>query len=238
MPPLDNDVEWWVLLHGTPLTPAAWDGVAAHLGRRRHVLCPAATPSGNARDAAAELAARLASTNGGLPERAHLVGHSFGGQVALDLALLAPDRIRTLTLICSRDTPYPAFAAAAAALRRGEPVDPGAVLGRWFTAAELAAAGPVVRYARSCIEHGDCRSWAAALEAIARYDRADRVAAISVPVTLIAAEHDQVSTPAAMSALAGRLPRGSLTVLPGAAHLSPFCDPAALAGLIVRGRVA
>jgi 3-oxoadipate enol-lactonase len=227
---------WWVLLHGTPLTPAVWDGVAAHLGRRGQVLCPAVTPAGDAGDTPARLAARLASA-GGLPEQMHLVGHSFGGQVALDLALLAPRRIRDLTLICSRDTPFPAFAAAAAALRRGEPVDPGAALGRWFTAAELHDGGPVIRYARSCIEQADRRSWAAALEAIAGYDRSGRVPAISAPVTLIAAELDQVSTPAAMSALASRLQQASLTVLPGAAHMSPFTDPAALAGLIVRGRL-
>jgi pimeloyl-ACP methyl ester carboxylesterase len=76
------------------------------------------------------------------------------------------------------------------------------------------------------------RPWAAALEAIAGYDRSDRVAAIGVPVMLIAAELDPVSTPAAMSALASRLPQASLTVLPGAAHMSPFIDPAALARLI------
>jgi alpha-beta hydrolase superfamily lysophospholipase len=38
------------------------------------------------------------------------------------------------------------------------------------------------------------RPWAAALEAIAGYDRSDRVAAIGVPVMLIAAELDPVST--------------------------------------------
>ena len=234
---MSADSDWWVLLHGTPLSPAVWDGVAAHLGHRGHVLCPAVTPTGDARDASAELAARLASAGSGLPERMHLVGHSFGGQVALDLALLAPHRVRALILICSRDTPFPAFATAAAALRRGDPVDPEAALGRWFTAAELQDSGPVVGYARSCVEQADRRSWAAALEAIAGYDRSDRVSAISAPVTLIAAELDQVSTPAAMSALASRLPQASLTILPGAAHLSPFTDPGALAGLIVRGRL-
>jgi pimeloyl-ACP methyl ester carboxylesterase len=35
-----------------------------------------------------------------------------------------------------------------------------------------------------------------------------------------------------MSAMAGRLPRATLRVLPGAAHMSPFTDPAALAELI------
>lgn len=86
--------DWWVLLHGTPLSPAVWDGVAAHLGHCGHVLCPAVTPAGDARDAPAELAARLGSAGSGLPERMHLVGHSFGGQVALDLALLAPLRVQ------------------------------------------------------------------------------------------------------------------------------------------------
>jgi pimeloyl-ACP methyl ester carboxylesterase len=227
--------DWWVLLHGTPLTPAVWDDVAAHLAPAGRVLCPDVTPAGgpaDTGDAQAALAARLASAEAGLPGRMHLAGHSFGGQVALDLALLIPDRIQTLTLICSRDTPFPPFAAAAATLREGGPADPEAALGRWFTAAELHANGPVVNYARRCLAGADRAPWVAALEAIARYDRAGRVAAIGVPVRLIAAEHDPVSTPAAMSDLAGRLPRASLTVLPGAAHMSPFTDPATLAGLI------
>jgi hypothetical protein len=37
-----------------------------------------------------------------------------------------------------------------------------------------------------------------------------------------------------MSAMADRLPRATLQVLPGAAHLTPFADPAALSQLIVR----
>ena len=236
---MSGDAGWWVLLHGAPLTPAVWDGVAAHLGRAGHVLCPDVSLASSASEGSqgqAGLAARLASAHSGLPERMHVAGHSFGGQVALDLALLIPDRIQTVTLICSRDTPFPAFAVAAATLRRGGPVDIDAALSRWFTAPERQANGPVVRYARECLADADRRSWAAALDAIARYDRAGCVAAISAPVTLIAAELDPVSTPAVMSALASRLPRASLTVLPGAAHMSPFTDPAALASVMPGGQ--
>jgi 3-oxoadipate enol-lactonase len=136
-------------------------------------------------------------------------------------------------VICSRDTPFPAFAAAAASLRRGDRFDIDAVLGRWFTPAELNPSGPVVQYARRCVHDADHGSWAAALEAIARYDRADQAASVQVPATLIAAELDQVSTPAAMSAFAGRLPRASLQVLPQAAHMTPFTNPASLAQLIL-----
>jgi pimeloyl-ACP methyl ester carboxylesterase len=105
---------------------------------------------------------------------------------------------------------------------------------RWFTAPELSAGGPVVTYARRCLRQADRAAWAAALDAIASYDRVNRVGAIGVPSTLIAGELDQVSTPAAMSALAGRLPRASLHVLPGAAHMTPFSDPGQLARLISR----
>ncbi len=110
--------------------------------------------------------------------------------------------------------PFPAFAAAR--LRSGAPVDADAALSRWFTPAELDRGGPVVSYARRCLQQADRRSWAAALDAITRYDRAGRTACIRVPATLIAAELDQVSTPAAMSALASRLPRATLKILPGA----------------------
>ena len=222
----------WVLLHGTPLTPRVWDGVAGHLRRYGPVWSPDVSPAAGSGDAQAALAEYLVSALNRFPERLHVVGHSFGGQVAIDLALLAPRRVLTLTLLCSRDTPFPAFAEAAARLRRGDPVDISAALGRWFTRAELAADGPVVSYARQCLDQADRASWAAALDAIAGYDRADRVGSISVPCTLIAAELDPVSTPAAMSALAGRLPRATVQVLPGAAHMSPFTDPSRLAGLL------
>lgn len=221
----------WLLLHGTPLTPAVWDGVGAILNHGGPVLCPAVTPA-DEHDGQADLAGRIAAALPPWPGPTHVVGHSFGGQVALDLALLAPRRVATLTLVCSRDTPYPQFAAAADRLRGGQQVDIAAALRRWFTGIELARDEPVVDYARGCLRRADRRIWAAALDDIARYDRARRVGTIAVPVTLIAAELDQVSTPASMAALAGRLRRATLHVLPGAAHMSPFTDPAALARLI------
>ena len=226
--------EGWLLLHGTPLTPRVWDGIARHLRVHGPVWCPDVSPAAGRGDTQAALAAHLVSVLEQFPGRLHVAGHSFGGQVAIDVALLAPHRIRSLTLICSRDTPFPAFAATAVPLRHGDPVDTGAGLGRWFTEPELSTGGPVVTYARHCLQHADRASWAAALDAIAGYDRADRVGSIGVPATLIAAELDQVSTPAAMSALASRLPTATIHVLPGAAHMTPFSDPAQLGMLLTR----
>jgi pimeloyl-ACP methyl ester carboxylesterase len=175
---------------------------------------------------------------GRLSEPTHVVGHSFGGEVAIDLALAAPHLVTGLTLVCSRDTPFPPFAAAAAELRAGAPIDVERAMSRWFRPGELAAGGPLVDYARRQLRHADRPGYARALDAIATYDRSAVVSSIEVPVTLVAAELDAVSTPAAMADLASRLPRVRLHVLPGAAHLSPFLDAPALATLIrsVAGR--
>jgi hypothetical protein len=61
--------------------------------------------------------------------------------------------------------------------------------GRWFTVPELTADGPVVTYARHCLQQADRASWAAALDAI---------------------------------------------ILAGAAHMTPFTDPARLGMLLTR----
>ena len=134
----------WLLLHGTPLTPVVWDQVAAQLRPHAPTQIPAVIPAGEVADVQRALAQQVLGQLVERPYDIHVVGHSFGGQVALDIALAAPERVRSLTMICSRDTPYPPFAAAAAALRRGDAVDINAAMSRWFRPEELQAEGPVV----------------------------------------------------------------------------------------------
>ncbi len=162
-----------------------------------------------------------------------MVGHSFGGQVALEVALAAPARVRSLTVLCSRDTPFPAFEGPAAALRTGA-LDAATTMARWFRPDEIAANGPVVRYARTCLDVVDLPAWADDLVAIADYDRCDDVSALTMPTLLLAAEHDQVSTPDAMRAMSERIPDARFELVPGAAHMSIFTRPNQLAALLDR----
>jgi pimeloyl-ACP methyl ester carboxylesterase len=215
----------WLLLHGTPLDPDCWAGIRQRLTLRGPVDVPNITPRTSDSEPQRDIAARLATGYGDGPRDLNIVGHSFGGQVALELALALPQRLRTLTIVCSRDTPYPAFAATAAALRAGARVDVDAAVDRWFTPDEAAADGPMVRYARRSLEHADRSAWAVALDGIAAFDAADRTGAITAPTTLIAAAFDPVSTPQAMNELRTRIPNATLHVLAGAAHMSPFVDP-------------
>lgn len=223
----------WLLLHGTPLTPSVWDGVRPALDAVRPVVAPLLPPPSSATGAQAEIAARVLADLGPAEGPLHVVGHSFGGQVALEVALAAPDRVASLTVLCSRATPFPAFTATAEALRTGPRPDPDASLGRWFLPDELAADGPLVRYARRCLTDADTEVWADELDAIATYDRTAALADLTVPATIVAAESDHVGTPAEMAAMAAAMTRGRFDLIAPASHLSPFLDPGALAARLL-----
>jgi pimeloyl-ACP methyl ester carboxylesterase len=222
----------WLLLHGTPLTPEAWDGVRAALEAVHPVEAPLLPKPDGPADAQGTVATAVeARLDPG--RRYHVVGHSFGGQVALDLALQVPDRVASLTILCSRASPFPAFAAAAASIRSGHAPDLDGAIQRWFTPDEVAADGPVVEWARRCLSDADLAMWADELDAIAVYDRRAALASLATPTAIIAAELDHVGTPEEMEAMATAIPGATFSVIPDASHLSPFVDPAGLAERLV-----
>ena len=238
----------WLLLHGTPLSPQVWDGVRAHLtadavapdlaeltesaamSRLREEQKPG--PGFLQTEVAALVLAVLPDD-----DEMVIVGHSFGGQVAIEVALLAPERLARLVVVCSRHTPFPAFADGARAVRACRPVDFDAGLRRWFTPQELAAEGPAVRYARRQLQTAPRGPWAASLDAVATYDRASAVGRIAAPASLFAAGLDEVSPPAVMAELAAALPHATLEVVSAWAHMSPFADPAAFAARLLAAAI-
>jgi pimeloyl-ACP methyl ester carboxylesterase len=95
-----------VLLHCSGSSGAQWRTLAPLLGARYRVMTPdligygAAAPwSGRGGFSLAQEAAAVRSLLGRLDEPAHLVGHSYGGAVALHIARTRPERVRSLTLV-------------------------------------------------------------------------------------------------------------------------------------------
>jgi pimeloyl-ACP methyl ester carboxylesterase len=94
-----------VLLHGQPGLGSEWDQVAARLPERFHPLLPdrpghgSSTQPGGGLDVNA--AAVLAQMDARGIDRAVLVGHSYGGGVALRVASVAPSRVEALVLLAS-----------------------------------------------------------------------------------------------------------------------------------------
>ena len=147
----------WLLLHGTPLTPAVWDGVAERLEPSGLVLRPDLASDRRPGDVAAgdrraharadRRPARRAARRRALLRRSDRARHGA--------LRVARPRCASLTIICSRGTPFAPFAEAAGAVRRGDPVDVDRAVGRWFRPRELDSEEPLVEYARRCLIEAD-----------------------------------------------------------------------------------
>ncbi|MEU1278023.1 alpha/beta fold hydrolase [Streptomyces sp. NPDC005805] len=227
-----------VLLHGSPLDRHSWDALIPYLARdarviaydlRGHGTAAGAPPAVSVADYADDLAALLDRLG---VDRAHVVGHSFGGEVAQRFALAFPGRVRRLTLLCTRATPYPAFREAARLLADSGPAVRVSAVARWFPPEAVAADLPPVRYATACVRDADPAVWAATLRMIADFDALDGLRALPVPATAVAAEHDRVATPDAMRLIAEALPHGGFRLLAGAYHLAPLLLPQRTAAMI------
>jgi pimeloyl-ACP methyl ester carboxylesterase len=95
-----------VLLHCSGSSGAQWRALAARLASRHRVLAPDLIGYGGTSGwhhrsgwCLAQEAALVRSLLGRLGRPAHLVGHSFGGAVALHVARTRPDLVTSLTLI-------------------------------------------------------------------------------------------------------------------------------------------
>jgi pimeloyl-ACP methyl ester carboxylesterase len=94
-----------VLLHGQPGSPADWVPLAARLPAQFHAVAADRPGYGSSRLAAGGFAANaralLADLDSRGVKRAVLVGHSYGGGVALSAASLAPERVAAVVLLAS-----------------------------------------------------------------------------------------------------------------------------------------
>jgi len=84
-----------LMLHCSGSSGAQWRSLAARLGAGYRTVAPDLDAHGSLEQAAAALAGTLR----GLGEPAHLVGHSYGGGLALHLARTRPGLFRSVTLI-------------------------------------------------------------------------------------------------------------------------------------------
>ena len=103
--PVDGDVV--ILLHGFPQDAHAWDAVTPVLGGTglrtlapwQRGYCPGATPREIERYEIGELVADVrALADAAGADRVHVVGHDWGGTVAVHLAAAAPETVSALVV--------------------------------------------------------------------------------------------------------------------------------------------
>jgi uncharacterized protein (TIRG00374 family) len=252
--PTALDAHELVLLHGQPGSPADWQAVTARLPPQLNALAadrpgygasgrPAGGFTANAQAVLDDLDARDVRS-------AVLVGHSWGGGVALRAASLAPDRVQAVVLLAGvgpgcvtsldwllaapgigslssllafRWTPWIARARLGWLRRRhGRPLYPGesASLQVWGDAGK----GDWPLWRTFLIEQRALLFELAELEAAAE--------AVRVPVLLIADPADRVVPVKTSHRLAAMLPDARLILVEGAGHHLPRRAPRVVADAI------
>lgn len=236
-----------VLLHGQPGSASDWDAVAEDLARDHRVIVPdrlgygrtggrAGGFAANA-NAVAKLLHRLGESE------ALVVGHSWAGGVALELALDFPASVAALALISSvAPSEPPARMDRVLALPVIGNVLAAVALG---TAGRLLLSGPGRARRRGQSLAKMASSWprAATWRSFTIEQRAlvhelpllgPRLGALDVPTAVVVGSADRVVGQAASRQLATAIPMATLEVVQGGGHLLPLRQPDRVAAVARR----
>ena len=193
-----------------------------------------AYPAASVRDLTARLLATLDQFG---VQRFGYAGCSLGGAVGMELALRHPERLASLPLIAAS----PRFGTADEFRQRGVIVrtnglDPIARTApeRWFTGGFAANQPAITEWAVQMVRTTDPGCYIAACEALAAFDVRADLARVGVPTLVLVGSDDQVTGPAEARTLVAGIPDARLAVVPGASHLVPVEQPAAVTDLLVR----
>ncbi|WP_433340219.1 alpha/beta fold hydrolase [Streptomyces sp. CA-253872] len=165
------------------------------------------------------------------------VGCAFGGAIGIDLALRHPQRLASLALVAAA----PRFGTADEHRQRGVVVrtnglDPVARTSpeRWFTPGFAAAQPAITDWAVQMVRTTDPGCYIAACEALATFDTSAVLDRVTTPTLVVVGAEDSLTGPAQARTLVAGISDARLALVPGAAHLAPVEQPAAVTELLVR----
>jgi non-heme chloroperoxidase len=215
-----------LLLHGLSDSWYSYSRVLSDLAARYHVFALDQRGHGDTDKpatgyAAAELAAdALAFLDAMELPRAAVVGHSMGSEVAIELALAAPERLSALVLVGANTSWNAPELREFQQLVNGLADPVSAAFVREFQAGTAYAPLPEA-FLDSVVEESmrlPAHVWRGALAGQIEADYAARLGAIRTPALVLGGEEDPYCPAANQSDLAARLGNAKLRLYPRVAH--------------------
>lgn len=231
--------ETLLFLHGIGGNARNWTAQLDHFADRYQAAAWDARgygETGGAVERFAQFADDAAAVIAALGGRAHVVGLSMGGRIALDLVHRYPAAVRSLTLANtsagSPETAAPEKVAAFLALRLKPLVEEG------LTPADIAETivagieGPnITPQAREALLDSHRRlhkdGYIAAMRAVTGFTAFPDFATIAVPTLVLTASEDRVAPPAHARVMVERIPGARLVQIEGSGHISNVEAPGA-----------
>ncbi len=243
-----------VCLHSNASSSSQWRGLMERLAPRFHVLAADSYSAGKSpawaadrpvtlRDEVALIEPVFASAG----EPFALVGHSYGGAVALIAAVLQPQRVRALALyeptlfaLLEAESPSPneadgirnAVTAAGAALDAGDPDRAAECFIDFWMGKDAWARTPEPRRSPIAASVVNVRAWKSAL-----FDEPTPLAAfaaLDVPVLYMTGKNSPASSLGVARLLTKSLPRVEVVQFEGLGHMGPVTHPDVVNDVICR----
>jgi 3-oxoadipate enol-lactonase len=200
-----GDGEVVVFVSGTSLDRTIWGGQVAAFADRYRCITFDNRDVGEStqmahgyspRDLAGDLEGLLAALD--LPA-AHVVGHSLGGAIAQELALAAPDRVRTLTLVGSwaRNDEYTralfrTWKRLRTTLEPAEFVEAILLTGVGHTFLNTIGVEPIVQMFLAAPNPQSAEGYCRQIDADLAHDTFDRLGKIQAPTLVITGDEDKI----------------------------------------------
>lgn len=228
-----------LLVHGFPLDQSMWQGQIGTLSANYRVLAVDLRGFGQSERAegtltmtamAADLLKLLDALE--ITRRVVVCGLSMGGYVAMQFWKQYPDRLRGLVLCDTRavaDTPEAAanrLAMAEKVMKEGSQVAADAMLPKLFAPETEKSQPEIIQATKEVILNTAPATIAAAQRGMAeRLDMRSNLTILQCPTLVVCGEHDVISPPEEMKAIADSLPQSRFEIIPEAGHMSPLEKP-------------
>ena len=236
------------LIHSLALDRSFWDGVVDRLKAEAEIVTYDARGHGQSPKTKGPYSAQLFARD--LAElfdhigwdEAAVAGASMGGNVAQAFAAEYPQRVTALGLIDTTawygdDAPQKFAERAETARSKGLRSMIDFQLPRWFSDDFRAKNPEVLRRTVDTFVANDLDCYAASCELLGAADTRAALGSFRMPVAIVVGEEDYATPVPMAKQLHDAIPHSTLTIIPGARHLTPIEFPDRIA-LELRGLLA